>query len=72
LTRECLTAIPGAPISGKRVARELTAHVGMRGKPRMIVSDNGTEFTFEGHPGLGKDQRVEWRYITPGRPAHQM
>ena len=44
-TRECLAAIPNASISGKRAARELTMLIERRGKPRMIVSDNGTEFT---------------------------
>ncbi len=45
VTRECLAAIPDTSISGKRVARELTALMNARGKPGMIVSDNGTEFT---------------------------
>ena len=45
VTRECLAAIPDTSISGKRVARELTALIERRGKPRMVVSDNGTEFT---------------------------
>jgi hypothetical protein len=30
-------------ISGKRVARELTTIIEARGKPRMIVSDNGAD-----------------------------
>jgi Integrase core domain len=45
VTRECLAAIPDTLISGRRVARELTALIERRGKPGMIVSDNGTEFT---------------------------
>ena len=45
VTRECLAAIPDTSISGRRVARELTALIEHRGKPGMIVSDNGTEFT---------------------------
>ena len=45
VTRECLAAIPDTSISGQRVARELTTIIERRGKPRMIVSDNGTEFT---------------------------
>ena len=44
-THECLGAIPDTSISGKRVARELTAIIERRGKPGMIVSDNGTELT---------------------------
>lgn len=42
---ECLGAIPELSISGRRVVRELTAIVKRRGKPGMIVSDHGTEFT---------------------------
>ena len=45
VTRECLAAIPGASVSGRGVVRELTALVCRRGRPAMIVSDNGTEFT---------------------------
>jgi putative transposase len=45
VTRECLAAPPDTSISGKRVARELTTLIAKRGKPGMIVSDNGTEFT---------------------------
>ena len=45
VTKECLGAILDTSISGRRVARELTAIIDRRGKPGMIVSDNGTEFT---------------------------
>ena len=45
VTRECLAAIPDTSISGRRVARELTDLIGRRGRPDMIVSDHGTEFT---------------------------
>ena len=45
VTRECLAAIPDTSISGRRVARELTALIERRGKPGMIVSDNGTKLT---------------------------
>jgi hypothetical protein len=38
VTRECLAAIPDTSISGRRVARELTALIERRGKPGMIVS----------------------------------
>ena len=59
---------PDTSISGKRVARELTTLIGARGKPGMIVSDNGTEFTSNVILGWAKDHRVEWHYIAPGRP----
>ena len=68
VTRECLAAIPDTSISGKRVARELMGLIGTRGKPGMIVSDNGTEFTSNAILGWAKDHRVEWHYIAPGKP----
>jgi putative transposase len=45
VTKECLGAIPDTSISGKRMARELDEIIRRRGKPQLIVSDNGTEFT---------------------------
>ncbi|PLK25447.1 transposase, partial [Novosphingobium sp. TH158] len=45
VTRECLAAVPDTSISGHRVVRELTQLIAQRGKPGMIVSDNGTELT---------------------------
>ena len=68
VTRECLAAIPDTSISGKRVARELSALIDRRGKPQMIVSDNGTEFTSNAILSWAKEHRVEWHYIAPGRP----
>jgi transposase InsO family protein len=68
VTRECLAAIPDTSISGKRVARELTALIDRRGKPQIIVSDNGTEFTSNAILSWAKEHRVEWHYIAPGRP----
>jgi hypothetical protein len=38
VTRECLAAIPDTSISGRRVARELTALIERRAKPGMIVA----------------------------------
>ena len=44
-TRECLALVADTSISGVRVARELNRLIATQGKPRMIVSDNGTELT---------------------------
>jgi len=68
VTRECLAAIPDTSISGRRVARELTALIETRGKPQMIVSDHGTEFTSNAILSWATDHQVEWHYIAPGKP----
>ncbi len=68
VTRECLAAIPDTSISGVRVARVLTAVIAQRGKPAMIVSDHGTEFTSNAIFAWAKDQGVAWHYIAPGKP----
>jgi len=71
VTRECLAAIPNTSISGRRVARELTELIGRRGKPAMIVSDHGTEFTSNAILAWSKDHGVEWHYIAPGKPMQR-
>ncbi len=45
VTRECLRAVADTSISGRRVVRELTDLIAEHGRPKMIVSDNGTELT---------------------------
>ena len=69
VTRECLAAIPDTSISGRRVARELTALIARRGRPAMIVSDNGTEFTSTAIRAWAQDHGVDWHYIAPGKPT---
>lgn len=68
VTRECLAAVADTSISGRRVAREMTDLVRRRGKPGMIVSDHGTEFTSNAILAWAKDAGVEWHYIEPGKP----
>ncbi|MEQ5872635.1 IS3 family transposase [Sagittula sp. NFXS13] len=68
VTRECLAEIPDTSISGRRVARELTALIERRGKPGMIVSDNGTELTSNAILRWCSEHRIEWHYIAPGKP----
>lgn len=68
VTRECLAAIPDTSISGRRVARELTGLIERRGKPDMIVSDHGTEFTSNAMLAWAQENRVMWHFIAPGKP----
>lgn len=62
-------AIPDTSISGRRVARELTALIARRGCAAMIVSDNGTEFTSTAILAWAQDHGVDWHYIAPGKPT---
>jgi len=68
VTRECLAAIADTSISGRRVARELTELIGRRGKPGMIVSDHGTEFTSNAILAWSQNHIVDWHYIEKGKP----
>ena len=51
-----------------RVARELDRIIEERGKPRMIVSDNGSEFTSNAILQWTDRGKVDWHYIAPGKP----
>lgn len=68
-SRECLALVPDTSISGIRVARELDRLVADRGKPKMIVSDNGTELTSNAILQWADDHKVAWHYIAPGKPT---
>ena len=68
VTKECLAAVVDTSISGRRVARELTALVERRGKPSLIVSDHGTEFTSNAMLAWSEDAKVPWHFIAPGKP----
>ena len=68
VTKECLAAVADTSISGRRVARELTALVARRGKPAVIVSDHGTEFTSNAMLAWTEEAKVGWHFIAPGKP----
>lgn len=44
-TRENLALVADTSLSGAHVARELDQLITERGRPKMIISDNGSEFT---------------------------
>ena len=68
-SRECLALVADTSLSGARVARELDAIITKRGgKPKMIVSDNGTEFTSMAILKWCQETKVGWHYIAPGKP----
>lgn len=67
-TRECLCLVADTSLSGARLARELDSLIARRGRPRTIVSDNGTEMTSMAILKWCQETRVEWHYIAPGKP----
>ena len=67
-TRECLALVADTSIGGRRVARELDAIIGWRGKPATIVSDNGTELTSNAILEWADQRKIGWHYIAPGKP----
>jgi putative transposase len=68
-TRECLATVADVSLSGRRVARELDLLTVARGKPKSIVSDNGTELTSNAILAWTADAKVDWHYIDPGKPV---
>ena len=68
VTKECLAVIADTSISGRRVARELDAVVAWRGRPDLIVSDHGTEFTSNAMLAWSQERQITWHFIAPGKP----
>jgi putative transposase len=67
-TRKNLALVVDTSLSGARVAFELDAIIAVRGKPLVIVSDNGTELTSLAILRWAQDRQIEWHYIAPGKP----
>ncbi len=67
-TRECLALVPDTSLPGLRAVRELDTVIAVRGRPAMIVSDNGTELTSMAVLRWSQQTTVEWHYIAPGKP----
>jgi putative transposase len=67
--RECVALVPDTSLPGLRVVRELDTVIAIRGRPAMIVSDNGTEFTSIAMLRSSQEHQVEWHYIAPGKPT---
>ena len=67
-TRECLGLVLDTSLSGRRVGRELDRIAELRGRPVMVVSDNGTELTSHAILRWQEERSVMWHYIAPGKP----
>lgn len=67
-TRACLALVVDTSLSGHRVARERDRIIAGRGRPLMIVSDNGSELTAHAFLRWQEERAVEWHFIAPGTP----
>jgi putative transposase len=50
------------------VLTEKGSFAALAGKPKMVVSDNGSELTSNAILTWADQTRVEWHYIAPGKP----
>ena len=67
--RSCVGIVADFSLSGQRVARELDRMIAERGKPTMIVSDNGPEFTSNAMLRWSAESGIDWHFIAPGKPT---
>ena len=68
-SRECLGIVVDTSLCGQRVVRILNELVQKHGNPKMILSDNGTEFTSKAIVSWAEQKNINWHYITPGKPT---
>ena len=67
-TREYLALVADTSLSGHRVGRELDSLIDQRGRPAMVVSDDGTELTSTAILRWQQETGIDWHYIAPGKP----
>ena len=67
-TRECPVIEVNTGLSGQHVTRVLERVMEGRGKPAVIRSDNGPEFTSRHFIGWCEEQGIGLLHIQPGRP----
>ena len=67
-TREVLAIEIDTSLSSKRIIRILERVILERGKPSIIRTDNGPEFTSKELELWAKDNEIQIQFIQPGRP----
>ena len=67
-TREVLSIQIDTSLSSKRIIRILERVILERGKPSIIRTDNGPEFTSKELELWAKDNEIQIQFIQPGRP----
>ena len=67
-TRECILSYAATSIPGAVVARLLSEAVKERGKPKVLLSDNGPEFTGKALDSWAFENGIKQEFIEPGKP----
>lgn len=67
-SRKCLALDADTSLWGLRVARELTAIMARRERPKTIVSDSGTKLTSRAVLEWCQETGIDWHNIAPGKP----
>lgn len=68
-TRECIVCFADTSITGDTVARLLGEAIKERGKPKVLISDNGPEFTSRALDAWAHQEGIERHFIDPGKPV---
>lgn len=68
-TRQCLRIEVDTSLSGARVARTLDQVIETYGKPNVLLSDNGPEFTSKALDEWAYKNGVKLCFIEPGKPT---
>lgn len=68
-TRECLVACVDLSLPGARIARELERAIEYRGRPVVLLCDNGPEFTGRALDAWAHEQGIAIDFIRPGKPT---
>lgn len=68
-TRQSPAIVVDSSLSGLRVVRELDRLAVERGLPKMLVTDNGPEFTSRAMVIWAKTRGVDLHFIDPGKPV---
>jgi len=67
-SREALAIEIDTSLSSKRIIRTLDQIIDERGKPMIVRTDNGPEFTSKDFELWAKEKGISIQYIQPGRP----
>ena len=68
-TRACLAIDVDTSIGGRRVAEVLQRVIDARGKPAMLVTDNGPEFVSRALDAWAYGHGIDLHFIEPGKPT---